>query len=654
MARNPRNRGAFRTLVALGVLTLLVFGGIFAANRFMTPAGQLTPLLGLDLAGGRQIVLEPRATSGDEDITSEQVDQAVDIVRNRIDGTGVAEAEVSRLGATNLAVAIPGTPTEAQLNALSRSSQLQFRTILEIGSGLPDQPLPTDPTDPTDPTQPAEPPRLLPTPEPSSPETIDPAEPTGEPTVDEGAWAPSLLREGAVVPAGGTSTTEPTPSAPEPTDTTDTSGQTTAPDDAEVTQSPAPSDSSTATNAPFDPGTPATEPADASDPAWITPEVQQAFDDLDCSQPGASDIAAAASADEPTVACSVGGVEKYILGPAEVLGSSVTDATAGLQQTPGGGTTGGVEVRLSLDSEGGAAFANVTSRLSQQPVDTPANRFAMLLDGQVISAPSVNTPINDGQASITGGFTLESAEELANQLRFGALPISFTVQTSEQISPTLGAEQLQYGLIAAGIGLLLVFIYSLFQYRALGLVTIGSLIMSTLLTYGAITLLGSLANYRLSMAGITGLIVAIGMTADSFIVYFERVRDEVRNGRPLRNAVDTGWRRARRTILISDAVNLIAAVVLYVLSESGVRAFAFALGVATVIDLIVVMMFTHPVVHMLANTRFFGQGHKWSGMDPESLGAKRFTYVGRGQFRDPEPRPKRRSASDLPNEGAVV
>lgn len=651
MAHNPRNRGAVRTLIALFVLTLAVFGGIVAANRFMQPQGQFTPLLGLDLAGGRQIVLEPVVT-GDNEISPEQVDQAIDIVRNRIDGTGVSEAEVSRLGATNLSVAIPGTPTQAQLDALSRSSQLQFRTILQSGDGLPAS---QQPQDPQEPAQPTEPPRLLPTPEPAEPADPGTEEPGEEPTVDEGAWVPGLLRDAdpgaaTAAPAAGGATTEPTPAAPDGTDVTGTP----VPDDAAITDAPIPGDSEDSTQAPFDPGTPATEPTNASDPAWITPEVQQAFDDLDCSQPTAADIAAAADPAVPTVACSAGGVEKYILGPAEVLGSSVTDATAGLQQGAGGQATGVVEVRLSLDGEGASAFAEVTSRLFSAPPDSPENRFAMVLDGQVISAPGVNSPINDGQASISGSFTMESAENLANQLRFGALPISFSVQTSEQISPTLGAEQLEYGLIAAAVGLLLVFAYSLFQYRALGFVTIGSLIVSVLLTYGVITLLGSLANFRLSMAGVTGLIVAIGMTADSFIVYFERVRDEVRNGRPLRHAVDTGWRRARRTILISDAVNLIAAGVLYVLSESNVRAFAYALGIATIIDLVVVLMFTHPVMHMLANTKFFGEGHKWSGMDPESLGAKRFTYLGRGQFRDPEPRKKRRSSSDLPNEGAVV
>jgi len=311
-----------------------------------------------------------------------------------------------------------------------------------------------------------------------------------------------------------------------------------------------------------------------------------------------------------------------------------------------------VEVRLQFNDEGRDAFSAITTRLFGFGQNSNQNRFAIVLDGQVISAPGVRSPINDGVATISGGFTNESAKELANQLKFGALPMSFEVQTSEQLSPQLGGEQLRLGIIAGLVGMILVFIYSLIQYRALGLVTVASLIIAGILAYLSVTLLGWTNNFRLTMAGVTGLIVAIGVTADSFIVYFERIRDEVRTGRPLRYAVDTGWVRARRTIIISDVVNLIAAGVLYFLSESGVKAFAFALGLSTVIDLLVVVMFTHPVVSILANTKFFGEGHKWSGMDPERLGARRSTYLGRGQFA--RPAPKRTGPTREQTEGGIV
>jgi len=209
--------------------------------------------------------------------------------------------------------------------------------------------------------------------------------------------------------------------------------------------------------------------------------------------------------------------------------------------------------------------------------------------------------------------------------------MSFALQTANQISPTLGGDQLSRGLLAGGIGLLLVVAYSLFQYRALGFVTISSLLIAALITYGLVTLFSWSQGFRLTMAGVTGLIVSIGIVADSFILYFERVRDEVRDGRALRAAVETGWGRARRTILISDGVNFLAAAVLYALAASSVRGFAFTLMLTTIVDIVVVMLFTHPLLSILANTKFFGQGHKWSGLDPERLGAKNVTYAGRGR-----------------------
>jgi preprotein translocase subunit SecD len=266
-------------------------------------------------------------------------------------------------------------------------------------------------------------------------------------------------------------------------------------------------------------------------------------------------------------------------------------------------------------------------------LESPRNRMAATLDSKVIVAPQFNEAILNGQASITGGFTIEQARDLANQLKFGALPMSFSLETRENISPTLGSEQLRYGLIAGMIGLLLVAGYSLLQYRALGFVTVASIVIAALLTYLSLTILGWSHNYRLDMAGVTGLVIAIGVTADSFIVYFERIRDEVREGRPLRGAVDTGWRRAKRTIVVADGVNFLAALVLYFLASSNVRGFAFTLGLTTLIDILVVFMFTHPIMGILAETKFFGGGHKWSGLSPERLGATPTTrYVGRGRF----------------------
>jgi preprotein translocase subunit SecD len=317
----------------------------------------------------------------------------------------------------------------------------------------------------------------------------------------------------------------------------------------------------------------------------------------------------------------------------EIDGSEIQDATSGYQPGPNGQPTSIVEVALSFKDSGRATFAEVTKRLVGQQGQPPLDQFAVVLDKRVITAPQAQAIITDGRASITGSFTLDSAKRLAEQLKFGALPMSFALQTNDTITPQLGEEQLRLGLLAGVIGLLLVVVYSLFQYRALGMVTVLSLVVAAGLTYLTLVVLGTTHGFRLTMAGVTGAIVAIGVTADSFIVYFERIRDEVREGRPLVAAVETGWKRARRTIIIADAVNMLAAIVLYVLASSNVRGFAFTLGLTTIIDLAVVVLFTHPMVQLLARTEFFGHGHKWSGLDPERLGAKEAPrYRGRGQF----------------------
>jgi preprotein translocase subunit SecD len=253
------------------------------------------------------------------------------------------------------------------------------------------------------------------------------------------------------------------------------------------------------------------------------------------------------------------------------------------------------------------------------------------IDGYIVTAPAIQAVITTGTAQITGGFTSESATSLANQLKYGSLPIGFQVQSQENISATLGTQQLQSGLIAGAIGMLLVLIYSLFQYRALASITIGSLAVAAGLTYLTITLLSWRMDYRLSLAGVAGLIVAIGITADSFIVYFERVRDELREGRPLSVAVSAGWKRAWRTILVSDVVSLLAAGTLYFLTVGNVRGFAFTLGLTTIIDLAVVTLFTVPVLALFANLKFFASGSKWSGFEISDAQGER--YVGRGSFR---------------------
>jgi preprotein translocase subunit SecD len=287
-------------------------------------------------------------------------------------------------------------------------------------------------------------------------------------------------------------------------------------------------------------------------------------------------------------------------------------------------------VNLTFDGTGAKQFSTTSSRLVA--LTAPQNQFAIELDGKVIEAPAVNQAITNGQAQISGSFTQDSSKALADQLKFGALPISYKVQSQDTISATLGSTQLLSGLIAGLIGLILVVGYSLLQYRTLSFVTVGSLIVSAVLTYLVIDFLSWREGYRLSLAGVAGLIVSIGITADSFIVYFERIRDELREGKALVGAVEAGWRRAIRTVLASDGVNLLAATVLYLLAVGDVRGFALTLGLTTLIDVVTVSLFTHPVLQLIARRRFFAEGHRFSGLDPRALGA---VYRGRGSFRTP-------------------
>ena len=288
---------------------------------------------------------------------------------------------------------------------------------------------------------------------------------------------------------------------------------------------------------------------------------------------------------------------------------------------------------LTYRDQASAAGAQGAQNPQTQHIGDKA-QFAIVLDGLTVMASgfneSVHSPITDGRVQITGKFNQNQANTLANQLSFGSLPLSFTVQSEQQISATLGTEQLRNGLIAGLIGFALIILYLAWQYRGLAVVAVASLVVAAAGTYLVIAALSATMGYRLSLAGVAGLIISIGITVDSFIIYFERVRDEVRQGRTLRTAIDEGWKHARRTILVSDAVNLVAAIVLYFLAVGGVQGFAFTLGVTTCVDLAIIILFTHPLMEWIIRFRFFGEGHRLSGLDPEHLGATSSTY-GKGR-----------------------
>lgn len=523
MAVKSTSKSARKSLTWL-LIIILSLVGLLGFGSLNDEEASFTPKLALDLQGGTQVILSPLLLDG-ENVTPEQLDQAVSIIRQRVDASGVAEAQVTTQGDRNIVVSIPGVPDENTLKLIKASAKLEFRAVIQTSAG----------------------------------------------TATEG------VGQGEEAPEGET---------PNP------------------------------------------EPTDASDPSWVTPELQSAYDALDC----ASEFRQPGQVDDPTqplITCDVDGFAKFILGPVEVEGANISDASNGTVQTSTGASTNTWAVNLDFDDEGTRAFGAVTQRLF--PLEAPRNQFAITLDGFVITAPATQAVITNGSAQITGSFDKDTSKVLADQLKYGSLPIGFEVESQENISATLGSDQLTNGLIAGLIGLILVVIYSAFQYRGLAIVTIGSLLVAGILVYLFIAVLSWRQGYRLSLAGVAGLIVAIGITVDSFIVYFERVRDEIRDGRNLEVAVENAWRRAIRTILASDAVSFTAAVTLFLLTVGNVRGFAFTLGLTTLVDLLVVLLFTHPLLQLLARTKFFSSGHPWSGFDSKALKAS--GYVGRGQFR---------------------
>ena len=546
-------------------LTALVIVAIYAG---IVLAGHLTPALGLDLRGGTSVTLTPRVQGGGK-VTSSALSKAVDIIRQRVNGLGVAESDVTTEG-NNIVISVPGKGRDQVVQLVGQTAQLRFRQVLAEA--------PVTPAAPASPSP--------------APSTSPSAHPSGVPSSGpsaKGRAVSDALRNtaGTAGTAGALPAATPAPTPPS------TGGSTTG-----SAGAPAPS------------------------------SAQQAeFAALQCTPKEQEELRAQnADVASDVLACDRDGTTKYLLGPADVQGTEVKSADAGLDQN---GT--GWQVNLSFKSKGTREFGDLTQRVVNLP--SPTNQVAIVLDGVVQSAPQIINPILGGQAQITGNFTQKQATDLANVLKYGALPLTFDQSEVTSISPTLGSDQLRGGLIAGAIGLALVVLYCLLYYRGLGVVAVTSLGIAAVVTYGAVCALSASIGFTLTLAGIAGLIVAIGITADSFVVFFERLRDELREGRTLRSAVDKGWERARHTILTADLVSLSAAVILYLLSIGSVRGFAFTLGLSTLIDIGVVFCFTHPMVALLARTRWFGNGQAWTGLSPKRLGARK---------RAPEPQPRAR------------
>ncbi|MER7407791.1 protein translocase subunit SecD [Streptomyces sp. NPDC000070] len=548
----------WRSLALILIAIVALTGGMFAS-------GHTVPRLGIDLAGGTSITLRAVPEPGQESaINKANMDTAVSIMERRVNGLGVQESEVQTQGRDNIIVNIPkGTNSEQARKQVGTTAKLYFRPVLQR-EAAPGEATPAPSASPSGSGSP------------SASGTDKAEDPAASGSAGPSATATSQGR--AVTDALKADATPSASNSPE------TSGS--------------PSPSSTA-------GSP-------------SGDLEKEYAALNCADPKQRATAGkGAKTGQPTVACGQdGGVwSKFLLGPVNVDGTEIKKAQATLNSQ-----TAAWQVDMTFNSAGAKKFADVTAKLAQQT--TPQNEFAIVLDDEVVSHPFVQTAIGGGNAQISGSFTQEEAKSLANMLSYGALPLTFKVDSMTTVTAALGGDQLKAGLIAGAIGLALVVIYLLAYYRGLSFIAILSLLASAALTYTLMSLLGPAIGFALNLPAVCGAIVAIGITADSFIVYFERVRDEIREGRSLRPAVERAWPRARRTILVSDFVSFLAAAVLFIVTVGKVQGFAFTLGLTTLLDVVVVFLFTKPLLTLMARRPFFANGHKWSGLDPKSLGAQ--------------------------------
>ncbi|MFF0790097.1 protein translocase subunit SecD [Streptomyces spiralis] len=561
----------WRSLALILIAIVALTGGMFAS-------GNTTPRLGIDLAGGTSITLRAVPERGQESaINKTNMDTAVNIMERRVNGLGVSEAEVQTQGNDNIIVNIPkGTNSKQAREQVGTTAKLYFRPVLatEVSTGAAASPSPSASGASGKPGDKA------------TDKTGDKATSTGSATPSatasqQGRAVTDGLKADATPSAGGTATPK-------------------ASGTPKASTSPAPSASGSSNDA--------------------AAKLQAQYAALDCSKQDARATAGkGVKPTDPTVACgqnSQGQWQKYILGPAAVDGTDVKKAQAVFNTQNASGWT----VTMEFTSKGAKKFADITGKLAQN--QSPQNQFAIVLDGNVVSDPYVSQALTGGSAEISGRFTQQEAQSLSNMLSYGALPLTFKEDSVTTVTAALGGDQLHAGLIAGAIGLALVVLYLLVYYRGLSLIAVASLLVSAILTYVIMSLLGPAIGFALNLPAVCGAIVAIGITADSFIVFFERIRDEIREGRSLRPAVERGWPRARRTILVSDFVSFLAAAVLFIVTVGKVQGFAFTLGLTTVLDVVVVFLFTKPLMTILARSNFFAHGHRWSGLDPKRLGAK--------------------------------
>jgi preprotein translocase subunit SecD len=625
------------------VLLLAIVGADIATPAKWHQAFQVH--LGLDLTSGTTVSLKAVPVHGSK-VTSAEMTEAQQIMFNRVNSAGFTEAQVVPQGTNIMTVSVPGQNSQKVVQLVSQTAQLLFRQVQLIAPNASTAVTPTPTASPTPSGTASGTPSPSASPQPTSSST---AKAKASPAASTSA----LVERGK---AGANRTAELTSSA------TRLDAAAHAKASPTPTPSATPASSASATPTPSTSSTPVATPSPvptvksvngtstwqqaSGNPALLSAHTKELFDKVDCARKDwAKQIGyGPAIWDDPKaqiVACGLsngtsGVWYKFVLAPAQVLGSQVKSASATPQQS-----STFWQVNLNFNGAGGKAFGVLTSQMYSQygKTTSPLDDLAVVLDGQVVSFPAINQgAIVGGSAQIYGSFDQAQATNLATVLSYGSLPLTFHQEAEETITPQLGHDQLNAGLLAGAIGLILVICYLLLYYRGLAIVAVSSLAIAALLTYLTVIVLGKYQGFALSLAGIAGLIVAVGITADSFVVFFERLRDEVRDGgKSLRAAVEHGWTRARRTILVSDTVSFLAAALLYYFSIGDVKGFAFTLGLTTIIDLVVVFTFTKPTMTLLARTKFFGGGHPLSGLDPVRLGAR---APWRGTPRTPPARPR--------------
>ena len=566
--------------------------------------------LGLDLTSGTTVSLAAVPVHGSK-VTAAQMATAQQIMFNRVNSAGFTEAQVVPQGTSIMTVSVPGKNSAGVVKLVSQTAELLFRQVLLTAPNAASAVTPAPVPSPTPSGAGSASPSGSASPQPSSTASTK-AKVRGSDGNRTAVLARSASRLGAGTAAHAKASPSPTPSA------TSSGSATPA-----ATPSPAPTVTS--------PNHTSTWQQAQGNAAALSPQIKNLFDKVNCADKGwAKQIGYSPAVwDNPKnqiVACGLsngtsGVPVKYVLDQAKVLGSQIKSASATPQQS-----TTYWQTNINFNGAGAKAFGDLTTQMYNQygKSASPLDQLAVVLDGQVISAPAINVgPIVGGSAEIYGNFSQADATNLANVLSYGSLPLTFRQESVETVTPQLGHDQLVAGLLAGALGLILVVIYLMLYYRGLAIVAVSSLAIAALLAYLSVIVLGKYQGFAMSLAGIAGLIVAIGITADSFVVFFERLRDEVREGgRSLRAAVEHGWTRARRTILVSDTVSFLAAALLYYFAIGDVKGFAFTLGLTTIIDLVVVFTFTHPMLTLLARTKFFGGGHPLSGLDPARLGAR--------------------------------